>query len=78
MNEVGFFEVSPGNKSIMRAAFAWLMLNGTAMAWYVLISTHAAGVGAACAVFGTVTTVATGLKIIQKGQEQKQEGATNV
>lgn len=27
--KTGFFEASPGNKSIMRAAFAWLIGNGT-------------------------------------------------
>jgi len=66
MEKTGFFEVSPGNFSIMRLVFAWLILQATAMAWYALIST---GVGEAAAIFGTVASVATGLKIIQKQQE---------
>jgi len=64
--KTGFFEVSPGNYSIMRAAFAWLILQATAMGWYALITS---GVGEAAAIFGTIAGVATGLKIIQKGQE---------
>jgi membrane associated rhomboid family serine protease len=65
--KTGFFEVTPGNKSIMRAAFAWLILQATAMGWYSLITTNA---GAAAAIFGTIAGVATGLKIIQKQQEK--------
>ncbi len=70
--KTGFFEVSPGNFSIMRLAFAWLIFNGTAMAWYVLMTDS---VGAAAAIFGTVTGVATCLKIIQKLQEKEDAGA---
>ncbi len=71
--KTGFFEVSPGNFSIMRLAFAWLLLQATAMGWYALITT---GTGAATAIFGAVATVATGLKLIQKQQEnEKNAGA---
>ena len=69
MEKTGYFEVTPGNKSIMRVAFAWLILQGTAMGWYALITL---GVGEASAIFGTITAVAIGLKIIQKGQEQNK------
>jgi membrane associated rhomboid family serine protease len=68
--KTGFFEVTPGNFSIMRLAFAWLILNATGMGWYALLDT---GVGAAAAIFGTIASVATGLKIIQKEQEDKTE-----
>ena len=69
MEKTGYFEVTPGNKSIMRIAFAWLILQATAMGWYALITL---GVGEASAIFGTIAAVATGLKIIQKGQEQNK------
>lgn len=62
----GLFQNSKGNYSIMRAAFAWLMFQATAMGWYALIDT---GVGAAAAIFGTVSGVATGLKLMQNNQE---------
>jgi len=65
--KTGFLEQNPGNRSIMRLAFAWLVFQATAMGWYALIAT---GVGAASAIVGTVAGIATGLKIIQKGQEQ--------
>ncbi len=64
--KIGFFEISPGNRSIMRLAFAWLIIQATAMGWYALVFT---GVGAASAIFGTIATMATGLKLIQKQQE---------
>jgi len=67
--KIGFFEATPGNYSIMRAAFAWLIFQATAMGWYALISDS---VGAAVAVFAAIAGVATGLKIIQK-QQEKQE-----
>ncbi len=69
MEKTGYFEVSPGNKSIMRLVFAWLILQATAMSWYALIDT---GAGAASAIFGTVGSIATGLKIMQKQQEKEK------
>lgn len=65
----GIFQDSNGNFSIMRVAFAWLMVNATAMAWFTLLTTE--GVGAAAAIFGTISGVATGLKIMQNNQEKK-------
>jgi len=62
------FQDNNGNTSIMRVAFAWLMFNAAAMGWYALISV---GTGEAAAIFGTVASVATGLKIIQKQQEKQ-------
>jgi len=68
MDKYGIFQDSNGNFSIMRVAFAWLIINATAMTWFVLLTTE--GVGAAAAIFGTVTGVATGLKIMQNNQEK--------
>jgi membrane associated rhomboid family serine protease len=65
--KTGFFESEPGHQSIMRAAFAWLILQATAMGWYSLVTDS---VGASAAIFGTIASVATGLKIIQKQQEK--------
>jgi len=67
MNKV--FQDSEGNQSIMRVAFAWLMFNAATMGWYSLIM---ADVGAAAAIFGTVSGVATGLKIMQNNQENNK------
>lgn len=64
---MGLFQDSKGNYSIMRVAFAWLMFQAAMMGWYALIET---GVGAAAAIFGTVASVATGLKIMQNNQEK--------
>ena len=63
------FQDSKGNHSIMRVAFAWLMFNAAAMGWYALIMSN---VGAAAAIFGTVSSVATGLKIMQNNQENSK------
>ena len=69
--KTGFFEVSPGNFSIMRLAFAWLLANGTAMAWFVLVAQKdPTGAGM---IFGAFASVATGLKVIQKHQEKKEQ-----
>lgn len=69
--KIGFFEVAPGDKSITRAAFAFLLLNGAAQAWFVLFNDPTA-VASAATIFGTSASVATGLKLIQK-QQEKQE-----
>ncbi len=66
---MGYFKDHKGNNSIMRLAFAWLIVNATFMGWFVL--TFGSGdVGAAAAIFGTVSGVATGLKIMQNQQEK--------
>jgi hypothetical protein len=64
---MGFLQDSKGNSSIMRLAFAWLMVNATAMGWYALVSS---GVAEAATIFGTISGVATGLKIMQNQQEK--------
>ena len=63
------FHDSQGNFSAMRVAFIWLMLNATFMGWYALVTSD---VGAAAAIFGTVSGVATGLKIMQNSQENSK------
>jgi membrane associated rhomboid family serine protease len=68
--KTGFFEVSPGNFSITRLAFAFLLVNGAAQSWFVLFSDPTA-VASAATIFGTSASVATGLKLIQKQQEHK-------
>lgn len=73
--KTGFLQDAEGNNSVMRLAFVWLILNATALSWYVLL-TDATNVGGAAAIFGTVTGVATGLKIIQKQQEKSGEDDT--
>lgn len=67
--KIGFFEVGPGNKSITRLAFAFLLVNGAAQAWFVLFADPTA-VAEAATIFGTSASVATGLKLIQKQQEK--------
>jgi hypothetical protein len=71
--KTGFFEVSPGNFSIMRLAFAWLILNGTAMAYIVMLNDGT--VAEAATISGSFFGVATGLKIIQKQQEKTDNGS---
>jgi hypothetical protein len=66
--KTGFFEASPGNFSIMRLAFAWLIFHGTALAYLVLLQDGT--VGEAVAVSSSIFGVATGLKVIQKQQEK--------
>ena len=68
MEKTGFFQSAPGNFSIMRLAFAWLILNGTGMAWMVLAQNGT--VADAAVISGSFFGVATGLKIIQKHQEK--------
>ena len=63
------FQDNKGNTSIMRIAFAWLMFNAAAMAWYVITRSEI-DIAGAVAIFGTVASVATGLKLMQKQQEK--------
>ena len=71
-DKTGFFEVAPGNFSIMRLAFAWLIANGTALAYLVLLQNGT--VAEAATISGSFFGVATGLKIIQKQQEKTENG----
>lgn len=73
-NNVGFFQDANGNFSMMRAGFAFLIVNSAAMAWYVLVDLGE--VGAASAIFGTVSGVATGLKLMQNQQEKDKDKET--
>ena len=56
-----------GNISSMRAAFLWLIFNGTVMAW---VSLFLIGSAESIAVFASITGVAVTLKTIQKAQEK--------
>lgn len=64
---MGFLQDAKGNRSIMRLAFAWLMVNATIMGWYALATT---GVADAAVIFGTLSGVATSLKLMQNQQEK--------
>lgn len=68
-NENGFLQDSKGNYSVMRLAFIWLILNATFMGWYIIIDPQGT-VAQASTIFGTVTGVATGLKLMQNQQEK--------
>ena len=71
-NKIGFFEATPGNKSIMRLGFAFILLNAAGMGWYLLLTgnpTYAA------AVITANGAIATGMKLVQKGMEKKKEDA---
>lgn len=59
-------------RSITRAAFVWLMVNGVFMGWWVLIF-GSLYVVEATGLIVAVTSVATGLKLYQKGQEIKSK-----
>lgn len=63
-------------KSITRVAFVWLIFNATCMGWYVLIngSDNALEAGG---IVTSISTVAAGLKVYQKGQEIKRENQHN-
>jgi hypothetical protein len=67
----GFFEASPGDKSIMRLVFAFLMGYAALASAYMFITAdeYAAGI----AVFSSIAGVATGLKLIQKESERKEK-----
>jgi len=69
--KIGFFENESGEKSITRVIFAFLILNATLMTWFMLLSDTSQW-QAAAAMFGTVSSVATGLKLIQKAQESSE------
>ena len=66
----GFFENKNGKKSITRLAFAFLILNAVLMSWFMLLSDNSKW-EAATAVFGAVSSVATGLKLYNNHQENK-------
>lgn len=68
----GFLQDSKGNYSIMRLAFLWLIFNATFMSWYILIDPSGT-VAQAATIFGTVTGVASGLKLMQNQQEKEKE-----
>jgi hypothetical protein len=69
-----FSEVS--KKSITRVAFVWLIFNATCMGWYTLVygSENALEAGG---IVTSISTVAAGLKLYQKGQENKRENKTD-
>lgn len=68
----GFLQDSKGNFSVMRLAFIWLILNATFMGWYIIIDPLGT-VAQASTIFGTVTGVATGLKLMQNQQEKEKQ-----
>jgi len=63
-------------RSITRVAFVWLMLNAVLMGWFVLIfgTDNALEAGG---IVTSISTVAAGLKVYQKGQEIKRENQHN-
>lgn len=63
-----FSDVSP--YSITRVAFIWIVINATFMTWFVLIfgTKNAAEAGG---IFVSLTSVAAGLKLYQKKQENE-------
>lgn len=67
MEQHGILQDGKGNFSAMRAAFVWLILNGTLMGWFALLTI---GTGEAVAVFSAITGVAITLKTIQNQQEK--------
>ena len=68
MEKTGFLEVAPGNKSIMRLAFIIIVLFACFMCgWLVIAHNNYTG---GIVVFSSITTFATGLKIIQTNQEK--------
>jgi len=68
----GFLQDSNGDFSVMRLAFIWLILNATFMSWYILTDPSGT-VAQASTIFGTVTGVATGLKLMQNQQEKQSK-----
>lgn len=64
----GFFD-EKSTLSITRVAFAWLILNATFMAWFIL-KFGTKNAPEAGGIFVAVSSVATGLKLYQKHQEK--------
>ena len=63
--KTGFFEESPGVRSITRVMFAMMIINGLFVMDYQLMHAQAIDIGSFIAIVGA----ACGLKLYQKSQE---------
>lgn len=69
MEKTKFWEEEPGQQSITRLMFGAMILIALFVVVYQVITTGTFEI----LQFSTIATIASGLKLIQKGQENKQE-----
>lgn len=75
MKTIGFFEETPGSKSMNRLiTFVWSMFAVLMAAWVFLATKD---YSATIAVFTSISAIAAGTKLIQKNMEAKPEIKTD-